>query len=89
MSKTPKSDSIHLDDEIWSFEIRYDLMYDNARELELEVAELKKENKKLLDKISLLKTDYLVLDGEYFAKLDELERENAELERMLSNVIDT
>jgi len=64
-------------------------LIEHARQLELEVAELKKENKKLLDKISLLKTDYLVLDGEYFAKLDELEEENADLKRMLSNVIDT
>tara|TARA_S200002703_G_scaffold3311_1_gene4808 strand:+ start:2354 stop:2776 length:423 start_codon:yes stop_codon:yes gene_type:complete len=42
---------------------------------------LEQENKKLLDKISLLKTDYLVLESEYFAKLDELERENAELKK--------
>ena len=42
---------------------------------------LEKENKKLRDKISLLNTDYLALESEYFAKLDELECENAELKK--------
>ena len=42
---------------------------------------LEKENKKLRGKISLLNTDYLVLESEYFAKLDELECENAELKK--------
>ena len=42
---------------------------------------LEKENKKLRGKISLLNTDYLALESEYFAKLDELECENAELKK--------
>ena len=42
---------------------------------------LEKENKKLRGKISWLNTDYLVLESEYFAKLDELECENAELKK--------
>lgn len=42
---------------------------------------LEKENKKLRDTISLLNTDYLALESEYFAKLDELECENAELKK--------
>ena len=47
MSKTPKTDSIHLDDEIESFETRYDWMYDHARELERENAELRKDLERL------------------------------------------
>ena len=42
---------------------------------------LEKENKKLRGTISLLNTDYLALESEYFAKLDELECENAELKK--------
>ena len=40
---------------------------------------LEKENKKLRDKISLLKTDYLVIENEQFQALERLEQENAEL----------
>lgn len=38
---TPKTDSIHLDDEIESLEIRYDLMLEHARELERELRDWK------------------------------------------------
>lgn len=47
--------------------------------LQKTIEDLEQENKKLLDKISLLKVDYLALESEYFAKLDELERENQKI----------
>ena len=63
------------EDEDWQ---KIDSALDKAKSLG---KDLENKNQKLLDKISLLKTDYLALESEYFAKLDELERENAELKK--------